>query len=1010
MKTTTHLLAGIFLMCIAISAKAQWNANPFENNPICTAEDIQFNARAVSDGNGGSVIVWHDYRHYYINIYAQHIDNDGYNQWENDGIIITTGEYEQFAPEIISDGNNGYIIVWMDDRNDRDIYAQKINQNGEVQWTENGVPICTASTSQWSPKLVSDNAGGAIITWYDYRNELPDIYVQRINGDGNVLWNVDGIGICTSAGYQNNPQITSDLTGGAFISWNDYRNSDSSDVYIQHINSEGNISWTENGVVLCDANDFQSGPLTIDDSNGGAVITWADRRTGEYDIYAQRVNNQGETLWASNGIAICSAENHQSFHKVIKSDNNSFIITWEDRRNTSDGNTGFDIYAQLLNMEGSVNWTENGIPICNSYYNQYNPTITTDGLGGAFIAWEDYRSADSKDLYIQHINASGISQWDPLGVPISVVPQLDQGYCELVPDGNGGVIATWLSYYQSLVSDIFASHITSSGKLDGEELPLPLPNFNVSSAENSQLNPQVIPSQDGGIMVVWQDGRYGDYDIYAQLFDQNGDAQWTINGVPVCSKSGNQTYPMLVPDGADGAVIAWQEDTYEDFDISAQRIDKNGNIQWQSDGISISATEEIQYRFDIAEDGSGGAYIVWADFRGGYYDDDIYGQHISGDGTLKWEINGRNITPKDNQQTNPQIISDGNGGAYVAWWEASFGSDIYGQHINADGTFSWDEDGIPVNNFIRYQNWEQPAVYRQYMTSDGSGNALFTWTDERELNDYYNKKIYSQKVDNSGTWLWEQAGLPVCTITDMCNDPYIISDQDGGAISVWWDQRNGLADIYSQRVHNDGTVSWVSDGVAICTAPEKQQFPVLTTDGNMGAIYAWQDLRDSTTKEDIYVQRVDANGNVKWEENGILMCNAISHQIVPQIETDRQGGAFVVWSDNRKGTYDLVMGIVRADGTLEEGSLSINERKPVFEVKLYPNPASDKISLQSAVFSQQSAIVEIYDLSGRKLFEEQIMKGTSTVKINLRDLTNGIYFCKVEVGQKISTKKLIIQK
>jgi hypothetical protein len=48
------------------------------------------------------------------------------------------------------------------------------------------VPICTAFYDQYSPQLVSDGAGGAIIMWQDFRSDAFNsyIYAQNVNADG----------------------------------------------------------------------------------------------------------------------------------------------------------------------------------------------------------------------------------------------------------------------------------------------------------------------------------------------------------------------------------------------------------------------------------------------------------------------------------------------------------------------------------------------------------------------------------------------------------------------------------------------------------------------------------------------------------------------------------------------------------------------------------------------------------------------------------------------------------
>src|SRR5258706_1764817 len=105
-----------------------------------------------------------------------------------------------------------------------------------AQWINNGTAICLAAGGQYSPVAVSDGAGGAIITWFDQRAGNSDIYAQRIDAAGVVKWTGDGVAICTAAGNQNTPAIVSDGAGGAIITWYDLR-AGTFDIYVQRVNS-----------------------------------------------------------------------------------------------------------------------------------------------------------------------------------------------------------------------------------------------------------------------------------------------------------------------------------------------------------------------------------------------------------------------------------------------------------------------------------------------------------------------------------------------------------------------------------------------------------------------------------------------------------------------------------------------------------------------------------------------------------------------------------------------------
>ncbi|MCX5800866.1 MAG: T9SS type A sorting domain-containing protein [Candidatus Eisenbacteria bacterium] len=79
-------------------------------------------------------------------------------------------------------------MTWHDYRNESssDIYAQKVNGSGAVQWVANGVDICTATGNQVYPAITSDGAGGAIVTWYDARSGNYDVYAQRVTAAGDI--------------------------------------------------------------------------------------------------------------------------------------------------------------------------------------------------------------------------------------------------------------------------------------------------------------------------------------------------------------------------------------------------------------------------------------------------------------------------------------------------------------------------------------------------------------------------------------------------------------------------------------------------------------------------------------------------------------------------------------------------------------------------------------------------------------------------------------------------------
>ena len=463
------LFTYFFFLLLVISALnniayAQWSNDPNVNNPICTTVNDQTDPIIISDGYGGAIIVWTDKRGGNPDIYAQRIDANGVIRWTTDGIVICVAADYQYLPTIVSDGNGGAIIAWVDNRygNNYDIYAQRVDVNGVIQWLADGVAISTAANYQAYPTIVSDGSGGAIIIWQDRRNGVNyDIYAQHIDSNGAAQWMADGIIISAAVGHQEYPIAISDGSGGAISTWIDKR-SGNYDIYSQLINSNGEVQWTANGEEICTELWEQSFPVLTGDGSGGAIIAWEDYRTSPHVIYAQSINASGIVRWTKDGVTISALAYSQDSPAIMNDANGGAIITWQVNSSGND----YDIYVQCIDANGLVQWTLNGVAICTAGHHQQDPTIIMDGSDGAIITWEDQRRGTNYDIYAQRIDANGVVQWVTDGVEISIATY-DQIYPTEVSDGNGGAIITWQDYrvaYPDSV-DIYTQQINTNGNL-----------------------------------------------------------------------------------------------------------------------------------------------------------------------------------------------------------------------------------------------------------------------------------------------------------------------------------------------------------------------------------------------------------------------------------------------------------------------------------------------------------------------------------------------------------------
>lgn len=396
---------------------------------VSTAPNVQVQPRVVSDGAGGVIVVWADLRSAVsYDIYAQRISAAGVPQWTPDGVALCVATGNQLSPVITSDGSGGALVAWYDIRSgvNNDIYAQRVSAAGVPLWTANGVAVCNATGSQSGQDIVSDGAGGALIAWQDLRSTVAfDVYAQRLNAFGVPLWAANGVPVCTAAGDQTNLALVSDGAGGTVMSWVDGRvGGGATDIYAQRVSSAGVAQWAANGAPVCAASGNQQSPALAPDGTGGAIVAWSDPRgVISYDVYAQRMSATGAALWTVDGVSICTAANNQSTPTLAADGSGGAVIVWSDARTA----TNTDIYAQRVNSAGTMQWTGNGVAICSALGDQIGPQLVGDGGGGAIAAWTDSRSSISNDVYAQRVESFGkLGSPEPANLSVLDVPN-DQG-------------------------------------------------------------------------------------------------------------------------------------------------------------------------------------------------------------------------------------------------------------------------------------------------------------------------------------------------------------------------------------------------------------------------------------------------------------------------------------------------------------------------------------------------------------------------------------------------------
>ena len=247
---------------------------------------IEWQRAGAIDEDGYVLYIWSDTRESERNVYAQLFAPDGTQEWGDEGNVIVAAPIRQEDPDVIADGFGNFLVSWVDYRADEwgDVWAQKIDRNGNQLWSPQGVPLCTVDTTMATNPFsltlhtMPDGLGGAIVVWNDGRSgDDGDLYAHHVleNGQVDPQWPVNGLLVAGGSGGQGGPgnqTVDSDGNGGVWVGYTDTRVSGDPNIYLQHVDRDGNLMTPYNvGIPIAIVPDYQENVKLAPDSVGSDV-------------------------------------------------------------------------------------------------------------------------------------------------------------------------------------------------------------------------------------------------------------------------------------------------------------------------------------------------------------------------------------------------------------------------------------------------------------------------------------------------------------------------------------------------------------------------------------------------------------------------------------------------------------------------------------------------------------------------------------------------------------------
>ncbi len=493
------------------------------------------------------------------------------------------------------------------------------------------------------------------------------------------------------------------------------------------------------------------------------------------------------------------------------------------------------------------------------------------------------------------------------------------------------------------------------------------------------LDPHICSDSTGGCYITYDyENIYYPRKLALERLDKYGYKSWgTLK--QILGELPEQSHAEIIEDGEGGVIVSY-EDRFEDLPITeqrvrVQRVDSSGNFLWGTTGVKVTLEEINHGKQQLVTDGSGGAVVAWVNTL-----DQYKVNWISSAGQRMWGDSGLALTSGSSSQ--PIVIKATDGNYYI-----QAGTIIY--RINQNGE---------IRNQYSSTTFGQPVP-------DPEGGVVLSG---RVWNGMI-PKLVSQRKDSLGNNLWQE---PYVEIADSLyiNTRLLIQNNKGYYYYGWSGDKNGISRVAQyQALRFDGTKLFPEGSISLSDNTPITVAGIVSSDSSR-TILIWN---DATISSSTIAQMFDTLGNKLWDENDVMVSfPAIAFKNI----TDGQGGFITMGPIDQ---FTIVVQQVSKYGNLGEIITSISQEYqniiPTGTIlyQNFPNPFNSNTIIGFQLQKENEIKIDLYNVLGEKIqtiVDGYYSRGVHSFNFSSGELPSGIYLYRLVTESKSITKKLIIIK
>jgi hypothetical protein len=530
----------------------------------------------------------------------------------------------------------------------------------------------------------------------------------------------------------------------------------------------------------------------------------------------------------------------------------------------------------------------------------------------------------------------------------------------------------------------------------------------------------IAVDQDGNSYVGgFGNGSTSLFDIFVLKYNTNGDTVWTRRWTSSYPNYSAYCYSIAVDNDGNVYTTGFMSDGFTGGRFITLKYNSSGVLQWTADYKGPGTS--IDYGNCIVVDDAGNSYVTgWSGSENNLHDYTTI--KYSPDGDSLW-VRRYNGSANDNDYAY-WLALDASGDVYVTGQTVETGSD------NDITTIKYSNDG-DVLWVQKYNGTGNGYDAGQAIAVDADGNAYVTGNHTT----ISGLECATIKISSDGDLLWSSSypapGVMISIALDDSANSYVSGFANSNIVTVkynaggeqqWAEVYNGPAGSYdgSYAVTVDNNYNVIVTGYSTGIGTDydyttiKYSQPVVpveltgfTASAQNGTVMLnWQTATESNNRG-FNVERFGESLNNKWRKIGFVQGSGTTTEPRTYSFTDK---------NLTSGKYSYRLKQIDFDGSYEYSNVVEVEAAVPLEFSLsqnYPNPFNPSTMIKYSVPKDGYVSLTVYNALGQQaanLVNGIVKAGSHEVTFTAKNLSSGVYYYRIQAGENVSVKKMMVVK